>query len=328
MAESVRWGILGPGRIARAFTADLAFVRDAAAVAVGARRGEAADAFADEFGIPRRHASYEALLDDPEVDVIYVALPHPWHAEWATRALEAGKAVLCEKPLTVNAAEARQLVASARRTGRFLMEAMWTRFVPCMVRARELVAGGAIGDVRFVAADLGRKVPADPQSRFLSPALAGGSLLDIGLYPVSVACFFLGRPTGVHATGTIGETGVDVAAHALLDFEGGRHAAISGSLDVDTPSGAAVAGTEGRIEFDGYLVNPQGARVFRGRDLVETLPVVPHAAGYRYEAVEVGRCLRDGLLESPSMPLDESIAIMETLDEIRRQVGVRYPFER
>jgi predicted dehydrogenase len=328
MAESIRWGILGPGRIARNFTADLVRMPDAAAVAVGARRVEAANAFADEFGIARRHASYEALLADPDVDAVYVAVPHPWHAEWSMKALEAGKAVLCEKPLTVNAAEARELVAAARRTGRFLMEAMWTRFLPCMVRARELVAQGALGEVRFLVADLGGPAPKDPNERWYSADLAGGSLLDMGIYPVSIAWDFLGRPSAVHASATLGPTGVDLSCSVSQEYSNGARAILGSTFEVQTSSKACVSGTLARIEFDGRTACPQGARLVRGNEVVEELPIVPASNGMHFEAAEVGRCLREGLLESPLMPLDQSVAIMESLDEMRRQIGLRYPFER
>jgi predicted dehydrogenase len=325
----IRWGILGPGRIARVFAPEVKAVPDAELVAVASRNEQHARAFADQFGIPKCHSTLEGLLADPEVDAVYIGLPNPLHAQWAIRALEAGKAVLLEKPFTVNAAEARALVATARRERRFLMEAMWTRFVPCMVRAREIVAAGGLGEIRFLVADLGGRAPTTASDRWFSPELGGGALLDMGVYPVSLAFDFMGRPSAVHASATMTPTGVDASCSIEFEYPGGGRAILGTTFEVETASDACVAGTRARLEFDGRMVCPQGARLMGpGGQVIETLPIVPHSSGYRYEAMEVGRCLREGLLESPAMSLDESVAIMETLDEIRRQIGLRYPFEK
>jgi predicted dehydrogenase len=255
-------------------------------------------------------------------------VPHPFHADWATKALEAGKAVLCEKPLTVNAAEARRVVEVARRTGKFLMEAMTTRFAPSMVRARELVSQGALGDVRFVVADMGGRESNDPTSRWSSPALGGGSLLEMGVYPVAFAHNFIGKPNRIHATAVMAPTGVDRSCVIALQSASGAHAMLGCTLEATTMSAACVAGTDARIEFDGRMNCPQGARFMVGREIVEQLPVIPHAERMRFETLEVMNCLKSGLLESPKLPHDETVSIIETLDEIRRQIGVRYPFER
>jgi predicted dehydrogenase len=326
--DRIGWGILGAGRISHTFALALRSVPDADLVAIGSRSRQNASAFGEQLGIGKRHGSFEALLDDPEVDVVYVGVPHPFHAEWAAKALEAGKAVLCEKPLTVNAREARRLVAVARRTGRFLMEAMTARFVPCMVRAREIAVAGMLGDIRFLVADMGGRPPNDAGDRWSSPELGGGSLLDLGVYPVSLAWNFLGRPSAIRASATMGPTGVDLSCSIMLEYPGGERAILASTLEAQTAASACIAGTEARLEFDGRMNCPQGARLMTGEQLLERLPVFPHSTRTRFVALEVGRCLREGLLESPAMPLDESVAIMETLDEIRRQIALRYPFEQ
>ncbi len=332
VGQRIRWGILGTGEIAAKFASDLARVPDAEPRAVGSRSTEAGAAFAKRFGIPVRHADYQALVEDPTIDVVYVALPHPWHHAWALAALEAGKAVLCEKPFTVTAAEARALVSAARRERRFLMEAMWTRFLPNMVRVREILAAGTLGEIRTVHAELGLRVRPVPAGRMFAPALGGGALLDLGVYPVSFASFVLGNPQVVIAAATPTPTGVDAQCSVILRYANGAQAVLHTTLEVDTPGSAVVAGSQGRLELSGPLFDPASVRLVRGvnpqADVVEEIRRSDPGHGWHYEAAEVGRCLRAGLLESPTMPLDESVSIMETLDEIRRQIGLRYPFER
>ena len=326
--ERIGWGMIGAGRTGRTFVSVLSGIPDAELVAVGAIPVENALAFSQEYGVNPHDGSCEAVLDDPNVDVVYIAVPHPFHAEWAIKALEAGKAVLCEKPLTVNAAEARRVVEVARRNGKFLMEAMTTRFVPSMVRARELVSQGVLGDVRFVVADMGGRESNAPTSRWSSPALGGGSLLEMGVYPVTFAYNFIGRPNRIHATAVMDPMGVDRSCVIALESASGAHAMLGCTLEARTTSAACVAGTEARIEFDGRMNCPQGARLMVGNDIVEQLPVIPHSERMRFETLEVVNCLKSGLLESPKLPLDETVSIVETLDEIRKQIGVRYPFER
>jgi predicted dehydrogenase len=329
---TLRWGILGTGTIASKFAADLGLVPDAAAHAVGSRTREGAEAFGERFAIPVRHADYRSLVDDQDVDAVYIAVPHPWHHAWARAALEAGKAVLCEKPFTVNAAEARELVRIARGRRLFLMEAMWNRFLPSLVRVRDILDRGELGEVRTVRAGLGLRMSADPAGRLLSPELGGGALLDLGIYPVSFASFVLGRPETVTAVGTHTATGVDAQCSAVLRYADGSQALLHTSLEADTGDGAIVAGSEGRIELTGPLYDPTSLRLVRGSGPDATVAgaweTTHRGHGLHHEAAEVGRCLRAGLLESQVMPLDESVAIMETLDEIRRQIGLAYPFER
>jgi predicted dehydrogenase len=330
-ARPIRWGILGTGTIASKFANDLAPVPEIELHAVGSRDRIRAAEFAKRFGIAVSYGGHEALVEDPDIDVVYIALPHPWHYEGALLALRAGKAVLCEKPLTVNATDARDLVRAARRDGRFLMEAMWTRFLPSMRRVREILDLGILGEIRSVSADLGCRMPRADSNRFYSPDLGGGALLDLGIYLISFASFVLGAPESVIAIATETGTGVDAQCSVLLGYSTGAHAILSTTIAVDTPGGAVVAGEDARLEIGGPLFDPPSVRVIRGpnpgAEVVEDIRLSDPGHGWHYEAREVNRCLRSSLLESPVMPLDESVSIMETMDEVRRQIGLRYPFE-
>lgn len=327
MADTIHWGILGPGKIARKFAEGLKVLPDACLTAVGSRSRERADAFADAFGAPNRHGSYSELAADPDVDVVYVATPHPHHRDATVMCLEAGKPVLCEKPFAVNAGEARDMVACARANGVFLMEAMWTRWLPNIVKVREWLGAGAIGEVRMLLADFGFRCGWDPAGRLLNPGLAGGALLDVGIYMVSFASMVFARaPARVTSLGYIGETGVDEQAGMLLGYDGGEQAVLSTSIRTSTCQLARIHGTEGMIEIPAFW---RGTRaVFRRNGDPEEIFDEPRiGSGYNHEAEEVGRCLRSGKLESSVLPLDESLAIMETMDTIRGQIGLRYPFE-
>jgi predicted dehydrogenase len=327
MTDNIRWGILSTGWIAHKFAEGLSVLPDAEIVAVGSRAQETADAFGDEFGVPHRHASYEALAEDPDVDVIYVGTPHPFHKEDSLLCLEAGKAVLCEKPFTINAAEAEEVIALAREKGLFLMEAMWSRYIPIIVRLRELLAEGAIGEVRALTADLGFRREVDPESRLFNLELGGGALLDVGVYPVSFASMVLGAPARITSMVTMGQTGVDELAGIVFGYDGGQQAVLHTALQVDTAVEATVMGTEGRIRVHSPWFHGTTLTLSReaGKDKVIDLPY--EGNGYNFEAAEVNECLRAGQRESDIMPLDETLAIMQTLDAIRAQWGFKYPME-
>jgi predicted dehydrogenase len=322
---TVHWGVVATGGIAATFVRDLRLLPDAEVVAVGSRRQETADAFAQEHDVPRAFATYEQLVTDDAVDAVYVATPHPGHHDAATLAIEAGKAVLVEKPFTMDAVEARALVTAARAHGVFLMEAMWTRFLPHVVRLREVLAAGTLGEVTTVTAEHGQWFPSDPAHRLLAPELGGGALLDLGIYPISFASMVLGTPTRVTAASDPAFTGVDATTSAVLQHQGGAHAVVTCSLRAAGVNAAAVVGTEARIEVDPVFYSPTTMRIV-GRDgsVLETFDGAVEGSGHRFQAAEVGRCLAAGRLESDVMPLDETVAVMETLDEIRRQVGLDY----
>ena len=327
MGDAIRWGILGPGNIAKQFARGLAVLPDAELVAVGSRSAEHAEAFGDEFDVPRRHASYADLAGDPDVDAIYVATPHPFHKETTLLCLDAGKAVLCEKPMAVNAGQVREMIDGARRNKRFLMEAHWTRFLPTLVKAREWLAEGAVGEVRAVMADFGFRSGWNPDGRLLNPHLAGGGLLDVGCYTVSLATMVYGRaPERIVSAAHIGETGVDEQAAMILSYPGGRLAQLACAVRTGMPQEARILGTEGMIHLHAPWWRGTMATLHVGQEKTD-YPLPFTGTGYNYEAAEVMRCLREGKLESDVMPLDESLSIMKTMDQVRTQWGLTYPME-
>jgi predicted dehydrogenase len=324
---TLRWGILGTGGIARAFTTDLNLT-GLTVSAVGSRTQQSADAFASAHGIPRAHGSYEALAADPEVDVIYVSTPHPFHAEGARLALEHGKHVLVEKPFTLNAAEARSVVELAAAKGLVVLEAMWTRWLPHMVRVRELLASGALGEVRAVIADHDQKLPLDPEHRLQNPALGGGALLDLGIYPVSFAWDVFGVPSSVHAISSPTATGVDRQTAIILGYPGGEQAVLHTQLDARGPSTAVIIGTEARIQIDPVWYTPTSFSLIDSSDAVlERFEQQVPGRGMQFQAFELERLVAEGVVAGEILPPEQSVAIMGTLDEIRRQIGLRYPGE-
>ena len=320
--EPLRWGLIGSGLIAGAFAKDMAVTDSGRVVAIGSRNQESADRFADEFHISNRHASYEALVTDPAVDVVYVATPHPMHHDSALLALDAGKPVLVEKAFTMNALEARELVDSARSKGLFLMEAMWTRFLPHIAEVRHLLASGALGDVVAVMADHGQWFAKDPAFRLFAPELGGGALLNLGVYPVSFASMVLGKPAQVAALITQAFTGVDGQTSMLFGYDGGAQAILTCTSSAKSPTRAAIVGTEARIEIDGVFYAPSSFTLISRDGSADRFEPPHEGNGLHYEADEVARCLRAGLLESPLMPLDETIAIMETMDRVLAQAEI------
>ncbi len=325
-SEIINWGILGPGSIAQRFAKGLQSVPDAKLYAVGSRSLQKADEFADKHDAPKRYSSYEELAADPDVQAVYIATPHPQHKDAALLCLNHGKAVLCEKPFTVNAKEAAEVIELARAKDLFLMEGMWARFFPGMVRVRELLASGAIGEARMLQADFGFRTDVNPEGRLFSPALAGGGLLDVGVYPISLASMIFGTPTGVSGQAQIGETGVDEMAAVTLKYAQGQLASIVTGVRINTPSEATIFGTEGSLKLHSPFWNPVKLTLSAGGK-TEELSVPFEGEGFNYEAQEVQSCLRAGKTESAIMPLDETLAIMQTLDTLRSQWGLKYPME-
>ena len=321
MSEPLRWGLIGTGGIAATFAEDLTLTDSGRVAAVGSRRMDTADRFADRFDIPNRHASYEALVADPDVDVVYVATPHPMHHGNALLSLDAGNPVLVEKPFTMTAREARELVATARKKGLFLMEAMWTRFLPHIAEIRRLLADGALGEIVTVIADHGQWFAKDRDFRLFAPELGGGALLDLGVYPVSFASMVLGTPDRIVTLVDQAFTGVDAQTSMVFGYASGAQAVLTCTLSAKSPTRAAIVGTDARIEVDGNFFGPTSFTLV-SRTGERTCFEEPHeGGGLRHQADEVARCLKDGLLESPLMPLDESISIMETMDEVLAQAG-------
>ena len=327
MSEHLRWGILGTGWIARQMTADLK-LHGSPVTAVGSRTQEKADAYAAEFGIPNAHGSYEALVADPEIDVIYVATPHPSHVADASLALEAGKHVLLEKPYTINAAEAKVVADLARDRGRVVLEAMWTRWMPHMIRLREIIAAGTLGDVRTIIVDHNQKLSQDPAHRLQDPALGGGALLDLGIYPVSFAWDVFGAPATINAISSPTPTGVDRQTAILFGYGDGQQAVLHTASDTMGPNGAAVIGTEAWVEIDPIWYTPTTMRVLDPEGKVlEEFDGRSDGRGMQFQAAELERIVASGSLEGDILPPSESVAIMGTLDDIRAQIGLRYPSE-
>lgn len=325
MTTPVRWGLMATGGIAKTFARDLALVEGAELVAVGSRSQESADAFGGEFDVPRRHASYEALAQDPDVDVVYVSPPHPFHRDAALLAIEHGKGVLLEKPFAMSKAEAQQIVDAARSNGVFCMEAMWTRWLPHVARIREILDAGILGEIAYLTAEHGQWFPPDPDFRLFAPGLGGGALLDLGIYPVSFAHLILGEPTDVTAVSTPAFTGVDATTSMVLRYPSGAHAVLTTSLAAASGNPAAIYGSEARLEIDGWFYVPTSMRVVsRDGEVLETYESPAGGRGMEYEAAEATRCVREGLAESPLLPLDETLAIMGVLDEVRTQIGLDY----
>lgn len=328
MTTGLRWGILGAGGIAAAFGKDLQ-ANGRTIAAVGSRSTDKARAFADRFGIATAHGSYAELVEDDGVDAIYVATPHPLHAPNAELALRAGKHVLVEKPFTVNAAEARAVVELATAQRLVVLEAMWTRWLPTMLRLREVLADGAIGEVRTLVVDHTQLVAKDFTSRMYDPALGGGALLDLGVYPISFASDLFGRPRTIQAVSSPTETGVDAQTSIVFGYDGGASALIHTALNARGPNAAQILGSAGRIAIDPVWYSPTSFTVFDARDEVVERYDAPelNGRGMHFQALELERLVADGALAGDILSPAESIEVMETMDEIRRQIGLRYPDE-
>ena len=326
--RKIRWGILGTGAIAKKFAEGLKLAPDAELLAVGSRTAKTAEKFADAFQISHRHAGYDKLANDSDVDAIYVATPHPFHMENTLMCLRAGKAVLCEKPFAINASQATRMVNAARDKGLFLMEAMWTRFLPVIAKVRQLLDQEVIGQVRLLQADFGFKGKWNRKSRLFNPELAGGALLDVGVYTVSLASMvFKKPPKEISAMAHIGKTGVDEQSAMLFGYDDGQLAVLHCAVRTETPQQALIIGTKGSIR-----IYPQFWRAIAATISVEgkkdrVLEIPLDGYGLDHQAREVMRCLSTGKLESDVMPLDESVQIMKTMDEIRAQLQLKYPME-
>ena len=370
--QPIGWGILGTGKIAQLFASDLACVPDAKLVAIGSRSKEKARIFGEKFSVPNQHGSYAELANDPRVRAVYIATPASAHKENMLLCLNAGKAVLCEKPFTLNAREAAEVIALARHKRVFLMEAMWTRFVPLIVKVRELLASGAIGKISHFIADLGSQAPFDPQGRLFNADLGGGALLQKGIYLLSLASMILGTPSVVTSLTSVGETGVDEHAGILLGYPGPQLASLVCSVRVHTQRVATIVGSAGQIRIHEPIICPASLTLCRypnqdwhhermrearyaqvGRALVQyckrsrlvrqlreryprpserllygihskKIYAPPIGEGLHYQVSEVIRCLRAGQIESDLMPLNESLSVMGTVDQIRAQCSVRH----
>ena len=324
MMKTVRWGILGTGRIARIFAEALKDTPGAQLAGVASRGIDNAHAFAREFGAAAAYGSYQALADAGDIDIIYIATPHPMHAQNALMALHAGKGVLCEKAFTINRREAAQVVALAREKKLFLMEAMWTRFLPALAEVRRVIASGEIGPVHQVTSDFGFAMAQGPEHRLFNPALGGGALLDLGIYPLSIAVALLGPVASVQAQAEMGATGVDVQTAFTLRHEGGGMSVCACSLRARTPNELTVAGELGYVRMNTQFNCAQSISVVLADGTSRTVETPFIGNGYAHEVIEAQRCFNAGLIESPGMTHDETLALMGVMDSVREQIGLRY----
>ncbi|MBA2445058.1 MAG: Gfo/Idh/MocA family oxidoreductase [Nocardioidaceae bacterium] len=321
------WGVLATGGIARVFTQDL-LAHGHRVAAVGSRTLAAAESFARPFEIPRAYGSYEELVADPVVDVVYIATPHNFHAANAALALENGKHVLVEKAFTLNETQAREITGLGQRHQLLVMEAMWTRFLPHMEHVRSFIRDGRVGEVRSVHADHTQRLPSDAKHRINNPHLAGGALLDLGIYPISFAFDMLGRPAQMQACATFKDSGVDASVATIFRHTNGGISTTYSSSETRGPNAATVLGTDGRIEIAATWYAPAKVTLYDpDNKLVEEFDQPVTGRGMQYQAAEVERLLRDGKTASTLMPPEESVAIMATMDDIRSTIGLRYPDE-
>jgi predicted dehydrogenase len=328
MAKTYRWGIIGTGNIATQFATCLQVCDNAVLQSVGSRSQESADTFGRKFDVPNRHATYEGLIDDPEVDIVYVSTPHSLHKDNSIACLRAGKAVLCEKPFTLNVADSQAVIDVARETGLFLMEGMWTRFFPAIQKVEAWIAEGAIGSPRMVRADFGFWMDYGQRNRLWDPALGGGSLLDVGIYPITLASIaFCDAPESIQGSAHISDMGIDEQAAFSLGFSGGRLATLSSAVRAKTDWNAYIYGEDGVIRIHERFWQPHKVTLTPREGEERTFEEPLESLGFEYEIREVMSCLDKGLTECPAMPHSRTLEVMDTMDTLRKQWGLKYPGE-
>ena len=324
--SNFNWGILGPGGIAKAFAEDLKRLDGHSISAVGSRTLGNAQSFAHTYG-GTAYGSYEELVADPSVDAIYVATPHPAHKDNVILALNAGKPVLCEKPFSVNAVEAQQMVDAASKNGVALMEAMWARFLPHYAKVREIIESGVLGKIHTIHADHGQRLADQNIPRLVEPALAGGALLDLGIYPISFAHMILGNPLKITSTAVLTDKGVDAQTSMIFDYASGAQAVLNTTMIEQTPCRAVVAGLNGWLEIDRTFYNPASMRVILNDGSVTEYPSEYQGHGLREQAEVFKQLVTSGKQQSQILNWQDTVDIMKTLDQVRSQIGLKYPFE-
>ncbi len=327
MSKKINWGIIGAGKIAGKFATDLATLPEAHLYAIASRSEPKAADFAQKHGFQKAFSSYESMLQDPMVDAVYIATPHVYHCQHTLMALDYKKAVICEKPFAMNTREVQEMVAKAKAKDTFLMDALWTLCLPHILKAKEIVESGQLGKIVSVKADFGFRAQFDPKSRLFDRNLGGGSLLDIGIYPLLFSLFFLGKPQKITAVAKIGTTQIDEECAIFLSYDSGQTANLHSTLLARTPTEAHIYCEKGFIHIPTQFHKPVSAiHILEYEDLKETVvPFDNQSIGYKYEARELMRCLQDGKKESDLVPLQFSLDLMELLDEIRSQIGLVYP---
>ena len=323
---TIRWGVAGTGGIAERFATAMTSVEGGSVVAVASRTRERAEAFGEPRGIARRHRSYEALAADPDVDAVYVATPHSRHESDTLLFLEAGKHVLCEKPLALNAAQVARMVATAQARNLFLMEAIWSRFLPAYVALADLLDAGRLGTIRQVEASFGFAMPMERSHRLYDPALGGGALLDLGMYPLQLCSWVLGPPDRIQAEGHVGETGVDEQVAAVLHHPGGAIGVVQAAIRCNLRCDARIVGDAGTVHLPAFMHCPEHLVVTTAQGQ-ERIDAGWEGDGLRFQVDEVHRCLSTGAIESPGVPHEESLRLASAMDEIRRHLGVSYAGE-
>jgi dihydrodiol dehydrogenase / D-xylose 1-dehydrogenase (NADP) len=327
MSKKIKWGILGTGFIANQFVKGLQSIENAEIYAVGSRSQESADAFGEKYGATKTYGSYEALANDPEVDVVYIATPHPYHYENSILCMNAGKNVLCEKPLTLNAKTAAKMIEYAKEKNVFFMEAVWSRFLPVYDELRKWIQSGAIGDIHLLKADFGYHEPWPAEDRHVNPNLAGGVLLDIGVYLVSFAQFVFGeKPKDIKTIKHMGQTGVDVDEAMLFDYGMGKMAMLFASINVNMPHDAYIYGSKGCIHIKDFW-HPVSAALLVNGEEPKVVEMRFKATGYEFEAMAVMKCLEEGKKTCDLMPLEQTLEVLEVMDAIRKDWGFVYPME-
>lgn len=324
--SNFKWGVLGPGGIAQAFAKDLQLLDGHAIGAVGSRTMENAQNFSSQFG-GTAYGSYEQLVNDPKIDAIYVATPHPAHKENVILALNAGKPVLCEKPFSVNAAEAEQMVLAAQKNNVALMEAMWARFLPHYAKVREIVASGVLGKIHTIHADHGQRLADQNIPRLVEPSLAGGALLDLGIYPISFAHMVLGNPKVITARAVLTDKGVDAQTSMIFDYADGSQAVLHTTMIEQTPCRAVVAGLNGWLEIDRTFYNPASMRVILNNGDVTEYPNSYKGHGLREQAEVFKQLVVSGEKQSEILNWSDTVEIMKIMDTVRSQIGLKFPFE-
>ncbi len=329
MAERMRWGVLGTGKITNRFAQALNNIPEyAELLAVGSRNQDTADAFGDKFDIPRRYTSYEEVAKDPDIDIIYIGTPGVYHLKDASMALNHGKHVLCEKAFTINATEAKEMIALAREKNLFLMEAMWTRFFPIHIKIRELLAEGAIGTANGMTINFIAKPPYNPKNRWFDLNLGGSVLLDTASYSISWASSLFGEPVAITGLASFGETGVDNQTSLVMRYANNQLVCLMSSQISYDDKDAVLFGSTGKIVVHDPWYKPVRMTLFQeGKEPEEIQMPLNGYNGYEWEAMEVMNCIKAGKTESDIMPLDETISIMETMDTVREQWGHKFPFE-
>ena len=322
-----KWGIIGTGGIAHVFAKDIALLEGHSVHAIGSRNLTTAQNFAGEFNAATAYGSYEELVHDDTIDAVYVATPHPSHKENVILALNAKKPVLCEKPFSVNAQQAREMMDAAKANNVAIMEAMWARFLPHYTKIREIIASGVLGQITTIHADHGQRLADQNIPRLIEPSLAGGALLDLGIYPISFAHMVLGIPTSITANAVLTEKGVDAQTSIILNYPHGAQAVLNTSMIVQTPCTAVVAGLNGYLEVDRTFYNPTSMRVTLYDGSITEYPNTYIGHGLREQAAEFARVVQSGEKESPILRTADTVAIMEIMDSVRDQIGLKYPFE-